>query len=492
MKTCRKLVFLICLVAASSAVHAQDVLWSKNYGGPYNEGGYGCHETSDGNFVIAGSTFSYGHGDHDFYLVKLDTLGETLWTRTFGGTSADYGHDIDQTPDGGFIIVGTTLSFGAGKEDIYLIRTDAQGDTIWTKTFGGIQTDEGWSVRVTSDSNVIICGTTSSSGAGYADVWLLKVNLSGNLLWTKTFGGAGGESGFAVRETPDNGFIAVGATGSFGEGYSSIYAIRTNANGDSLWAKTYGGPKADFGYSVEVTLDGGFIFAGATGSYGLGYYDAYVVKTDANGNFEWDKTYGGAKDDRAYGISITSDGGYLVVGTTESFGAGLVDQYAIKIDPIGTEMWHRTFGGTQSDYCRMALVTSKNDFLLTGYSYSYSAGGSDLYILKIEGEASTDVYEPRDRNLPEGFDLAQNYPNPFNLSTTISFTLPRASEVAFSIYNIIGQVVKEYPAASLSAGTYTLQWDGTNDHGNVTASGIYFYRIQTAKWSATKKMVLLK
>jgi len=479
-------------VAMVSAASAQDVVWSKHYGGAYNEGGYAFVQTPDGGYAAVGSTFSYGAGDHDVYLVRADSLGDTLWSHTYGGAMADYGHDILVTPDSGFLMVGTTLSFGRGKEDLYLIRTNRWGDLLWSRTHGGTQTDEGWSVRPTRDGGYIVCGTTASSGAGYGDLWLLKINSIGDSLWAKTFGGAGGESGFAVRETPDGGFIAVGCTGSFGEGYSSIYAVKVGSSGDSLWARTYGGAKADVGYSVENTLDLGFIVAGSTASFGLGYSDMYIIKLDGSGTLEWQNTFGGIKDDRAYSVYPTIDGGYVLGGTTESFGAGGADQYVIKVDPLGYGTWSKTFGGRQADYCREVGVNSAGNLVLAGYTYSYSAGGSDLYVTAVSTEGATDVYEPADATLPSGFTLAQNYPNPFNMTTRIAFTLPRRSEVALTIYNILGQVIWTYAPEHLTAGSFSVEWDGTSEDGRPLASGIYFYRLTTADFVASRKMVLLK
>lgn len=478
--------------AIASAASAQDIVWSKHYGGIYNEGGYACALTPAGGYAAVGSTFSYGAGDHDVYLVCTDSLGDTLWSRTYGGSLADYGHDLILAPDSGFVIVGTTLSFGRGKEDLYLIRTNRYGDPLWSRTYGGAQTDEGWSIRATRDGGFILCGTTASSGAGYGDLWLIKVNSIGDSIWAKTYGGAGGESGFAVRETTDDGFIAVGCTGSFGEGYSSVYTVRVSSTGDSLWARTYGGAKADVGYSVENTLDLGFIIAGSTASFGLGYSDAYIVKLDGAGNVEWQNTFGGTKDDRAYSVCPTVDGGYVIGGTTESFGAGGSDQYVVKADPLGYETWSRTFGGRQADYCRAIAINRAGNLVLAGYTYSFSSGGSDLYVSAVSNENTTDVYEPENTPLPGTFALSQNYPNPFNMNTQIQFTLPHRAEVALTIYNVLGQVVRAFAPEKLPAGTFSVTWDGNADGGRPLASGIYFYRLTTTDFTATRKMVLLK
>lgn len=484
-------VVALAFLSVAPALHSQDVVWSNSYGGPYNEKGYACQPTDDGGSAILGSTYSFGHGDHDIYLIRLDSLGDTLWTRTFGGDSTDYGYDIHKTYDGGFVIVGSSKSFGSSKKDVYLIRVNAYGDTQWTRTIGGGGDDEGRSVRQTVDSGFVICGTTNSWGAGYTDVYLVKTDSAGNTLWSKTYGGPGGEAGSAVRQTVDSGFVLIGSTGSFGEGYSSIYAVRTDRNGDSLWATTYGGNKADFGSSVEATQDGGYVFVGSTASYGLGCSDAYLIKTDPYGNVDWQQTYGGTREDRAYSVYESAAGGFALAGTTESFSSG-IDIYLVRTNPLGDVMWSNHYGGSKSDYCYTVQQDRHLDFLLIGCSYSYSSGGSDMYVMRVKGDQGTSVEEPLSGQIPVGFELAQNYPNPFNLSTTIEYSIPARSSVTLTIYNLLGQVANVWRTPSAPAGTYRLHWDGRTSSGNTAASGVYFYHLRAGPFSQSKKMVLLK
>jgi len=490
-KVCCLLATIGILLACMSEGQAQGLIWSSNYGGDYNEQGYSGCALPDGGYAVLGSTFSFGDGDHDIYLLRLNSFGDTLWTRSYGGSSADYGHDIQTTSDSGFIIVGLTRSFGSGNGDVYLIKTDSSGNVTWSRTFGGGEFDEGWSVRQASDGGFVVCGTTNSFGAGYADVYLLKTDASGNLQWSKTFGGSGGESGSAVRRTLDGGYILTGSTGSFGTGYSSIYVIRTDSDGDSLWIKTFGGLKADFGYSVETLPDGSFIFAGASSSFGLGYGDAYLFKIDSDGFLLWEQAYGGSKDDRAYAVLPTSDGGYIMAGTTESFGSGKIDCYVVRTDPLGEVIWKTTYGGSRSDFCRN-IFTEPGSFCLIGHSYSFTSGGSDIYVVKADGEHMTAVEETFLPGLPESFFLAQNYPNPFNMTTTIEYTLSRGSQVRLTIYNVLGQEVALWNIPYAPAGTGSVVWDGHDSSGSPVSSGVYFYRFESADLVQTKKMVLIK
>jgi len=209
---------------------------------------------------------------------------QTSWWRTYGGTGSDYGYSVQQTLDGGYIVAGSTGSFGAGGGDFYLIKTDASGDALWTRIYGGTGYDYGYSVQQTLDGGYIIAGYTQSSGAGSYDVYLIKTSASGDTLWTRTYGGADGDGGFSVQQTSDTGYIITGYTYSFGAESTDVYLIKTDASGDTLWTRTYGGTGYDYGRSVRQTLDGGYIIAGYTHSFGAGCDDVYLIKTDANGN----------------------------------------------------------------------------------------------------------------------------------------------------------------------------------------------------------------
>jgi hypothetical protein len=226
------------------------VTWTKTFGGTLSDQGYSVQQTSDGGYIIAGDSLSFGEGNYDVYLMKTDALGNVEWTNTFGGTSSDQGRSVQQTSDGGYIIAGQSHSFGAGVSDVYLIKTDTSGNAVWTQTFGGIGIDEGYSVQQTSDGGYIIAGVTAS------DVYLIKTDGSGNAVWEKTFGGNFGDQGASVQQTSDGGYIIAGDTWSFGAGNYDIYLIKTDASGNVVWTNTFGGELNDHGASVQQTSDG--------------------------------------------------------------------------------------------------------------------------------------------------------------------------------------------------------------------------------------------
>ena len=297
----------------NTATYAQapDTLWTKTFGGSDYDIGYSVKQTTDSGYIMTGYTYSFGAGLADFWLIKTDISGDTLWTKTFGGSKRDYGRSVQQTIDGGFIILGETLSFGAGGLDVWLIKTDAFGDTLWTKNFGGSDYDYSPSVYQTTDSGYIITGATESFGAGGADFWLIKTDVSGDTLWTKSLWANDWDCGFSVQQTTDGGYIIVGETSSFGSGNKDVWLIKTDASGDTLWTKTFGGINYDCGASVYQTTDSGYILTGATESFGAGDYDVWLIKTNASGDTLWTKTFGGIEFEWSYSVLQTTDGGIL-------------------------------------------------------------------------------------------------------------------------------------------------------------------------------------
>ncbi len=358
--------------------------WEKTYGGTGLDEGNSVQQTNDGGYIITGYTESFGSGFRDVYLIKTNANGDTLWTKTYGGTGYDDGLSVQQTNDNGYIIAGATNSFGAVNCDVYLIKTDANGDTLWTKTYGGTDYDIGYSGQQTNDNGYIIAGYTYSFGAGMGDVYLLKTDSVGDTLWTKTFGGAGDDMGNSVKQTNDNGYIIAGKTYSFGSGMGDIYLIKTDFIGDTLWTKTYGGTGWDEGTSVQQTIDNGYIIAGTTTSFGAGGYDVYLIKTNENGDTLWTKTYGGTLDDFGWSVKQTIDNGYIIAGHTYNFGAVNSDVYLIKTNENGDTLWTNTYGGIDGDFGRSVQQTIDGGYIVAGYTNSFGAELTDVYLIKTD------------------------------------------------------------------------------------------------------------
>lgn len=207
---------------------------------------------------------------------------------------------------------------------------------MWNKTYGGMGSDSAGSVVQTSDGGYAIAGVTNSSGAGSDDFWLVKTDASGTMQWNKTYGGTGGEYANALVQTGDGGYALAGVTSSYGAGSADFWLVRTDASGSAQWNKTYGGASWDLAIALADSSDGGYALAGYTGSFGAGSADFWLVKTDANGTMQWNKTYGGTNADWAWHLVATEDGGYALGGSTHSFGAGNDDFWLVKTEADGT------------------------------------------------------------------------------------------------------------------------------------------------------------
>ena len=307
--------------------------WNKTYGGTGNDYGYAVQQTSDNGYIIVGVTASFS-GSNDVWLVKTDSNGNMQWNQTYGGTGSDIGYSINLTSDGGYIIVGSTASF-SGSNDVWLVKTDSNGNMQWNKTYGGTASDIGYSIKLTSDGSYLILGDTSSYTNGSSDVWLLKTDSNGNVLLNKSYGGTKPEDGRDVLQTSDGGYIITGQTNSYGNGIADFWLVKTDSTGNMQWNKTYGGTGSDMAYSVLLASDGGYVLAGCTNSFGNGSGDVWLVKTDSNGNLQWNQTYGGTNSDSCLSALQTTDGGYLLGGYTQSYGNGSYDFYLIKLTYAG-------------------------------------------------------------------------------------------------------------------------------------------------------------
>jgi hypothetical protein len=384
-----KMIFLVITILLLTVNGYSQITFQKTYGGGGGSSGSSVQQTIDGGYIIGGSTDSYGAGGSDVYLIKTNEYGDTLWNKTYGGIDADVGNDAQQTNDGGYIIVGATESFGAGSSDVYFIKTDSIGDTLWSKTYGGINGDDGGSVYQTADSGYIIAGFTESYPNNREYLYLIRTNSFGDTTFTKVFSNSAvyADFGISVKQTNDGGFIITGMTGddSF---YNHVYLIKLKHDMDTAWSKTYGGARWDNGNSVQQTTDGGYIIAGQTNSFGAGGWDVYLIKTDSLGDTLFTKTYGGTGDDEAESVQQTSDGGYIIAGWTNSFGAGGYDVYLVKTDSLGDTLWTRTFGGTADDRGYSVQQTTDGGYIITGDTYSFGAGNCNIYLIKTDAEGN--------------------------------------------------------------------------------------------------------
>ena len=393
------LVSLVGTAQAETKVSAPEVEWIKTFGGPEWDGAYSVQLTSDGGYIITGYTISYSGAEcRDVWLIKTDPQGNEVWNKTFGGSDVDIGYSVTQVSDGGYIIVGSTASYGSGLFDVWLIKTDSEGNEMWNRTFGGSDPDEGTSVMLSSDGGYIITGESQSYGAGGGGIWLIKTDSEGNEVWNRTFGGDGG-IGMSILQTSDGGYIVTGKTPpgvdtSYGARDIDVWLIKTDSNGKKEWDKTFSGKKKPaYGKSVASISNGGFIIVGTIASSDDMYGNIWLIKTDSNGKKLWDKTFGGDDLDTGWSVLLTSDG-YIITGVTSSYGAGKSDGWLIKTDAKGNKEWDRTFGGGSSDGGFSVAQSSDGRYIIAGYTESYGAGGEDVWLIKVAPEEKPMLQAP--------------------------------------------------------------------------------------------------
>ncbi len=352
------------------------------FGGPGTEVGNVVRQLADGGYIVVGYTSSFGAGAEDVYLVRTDAAGETLWTRAIGGPGADWGWDIRATRDGGFIVVGFTNSFGAGGDDVYVIRTDAEGSALWTRTYGGPGDELAWAFHETSDGGYVIAAQTESFGAGERDLYLIRIEAGGDTVWTRTLGGPGIDRVFATEPTSDGGSVFAGITSNGAAGELDATLVRIDSSGDVVWAHNYGGEGRDIGHGVALAPDGGFLLVGYTDSFGAGNNDIYLVRTDGAGAVLWTKTIGDAGDDRAMMAAPMMDGGYAIAG----YASGGAEYWSAKLTAVsedGEVLWSESFGSPGTDRGVMLQETADGAFIFTGGIWRERDDAPDLFLAKV-------------------------------------------------------------------------------------------------------------
>jgi hypothetical protein len=364
--------------------------WQTLFGGADWDEGTAVLETKSGDFMVAGWTGSFGQGGKDGWLIKTDRYGIATWQKTLGGTGNDYLLSLAATQSGGYILAGYTDSVGQGQNDLWLVKTDAEGNKEWEQTFGGKSNDFGAYAIELSQGGFLAVGYSESFGSGGADLWLVKTDEAGNELWNKSYGGIGSDYGAGLIETKDGQYLITGYTESYNAEGIDLWLLKTDPEGKLAWQQTFGGKDNDFGSSIVPTRDGDYLMAGETYSTGKGGTDAWLLKVTAAGNKEFEVTLGGKNDDGSQAALATNDG-YIMTGRTDSYssGPGDFDLWLVKIDEQGQEVWSRTYGGPKADRGNFVFPTMDGGFIVTGLSYSAGQGYSDLWLIKTNAEGQS-------------------------------------------------------------------------------------------------------
>ncbi|HJL78083.1 MAG TPA: hypothetical protein QF355_02175 [Candidatus Marinimicrobia bacterium] len=360
----------------------------RTFGTTFYDYGWGVDETFDGGAIIVGAKEYRSDRTRDILLVKVDENGFGLWEKSFGGSNNEEGYAVKQCMDGGFILAGYSTSYGAAA-DIYVVKTDPYGIKEWDKVYGGNNLDRAYEIIETHDGHFIIVGVTNSPGISHGndDIWLQKIDGQGNTVWRNAYGESNHEVGYDVVELPDGGFLVLGYKNFYDVSGKDIYLIRTDSVGTIVWAKTYGSSMVfdEIGYSIHEAYPSGYLICASTNSRDNGWFDPQVIKIDYDGNMQWSAIYNGSGRSHTRWVATpTYDGGAAIIGTTTYYHTNEGDNediYLIKIDQQGQELWNIGFEGGDSDWGWSIVETCINDLLIVGSTKSYGRGLFDIILM---------------------------------------------------------------------------------------------------------------
>lgn len=388
--------WLLPLLWGASAWGWQQQRWALTYGGTAADFATSLQDVDAGrqgvgDYLVAGYTNSYGSGKQDGWVWRLDAQGSSLWQKAYGGAEDDDFLAMALAADGGAAVAGSTHSFGVIGQDAWVMRLDAAGESVWQYAFGGVGNETARAIWPAADDGYVLAGSSSSGSAGGADGWVWRLDAAGDIVWQFTYGGAAVDELKAVVATADGGFAVAGETWSFGAALSDGWLLKLDSSGGVLWQKRYGDLLADGWLALQATADGGVIVAGYTDSVGTGGQDAWVMRLDAAGDVLWQTAYGGVDADRAEALLPLIEGGFVVTGVTESFGAGHEDAWAFRLDEAGQIVWQKTYGGSLGgDVARSIAAAPDGGALLGGHTFSFGAGEADAWIVRLDAQGVAD------------------------------------------------------------------------------------------------------
>lgn len=503
-----------CFFFLTNAKAQPAIEWEKSYGGSNNETAQSIIQTSDGGYIVAGGTSSndgdvlVNKGGSDCWVVKLDAIGIIQWEKTYGGTGNESISTILKTADSGYIFVASTLSNDGdvsnskGNTDYWVVKIDSVGNIEWEKSYGGSGVDAASEIQMTIDGGYIVVGFSESSDGdvtgnnGSTDYWIVKIDSVGNLQWQKNYGGSSGEGANSVIQTINGDYMVVGGSTSNdgnvtgNNGSTDYWVLKLDGSGNLLWQKSYGGSNSDRGTSIVSSLSGSYyVIAGdsrsidgdVTGHIGaVAIPNYWIIKIDSAGNLLWEKNFGGTFSDIPEKIITTTDSGYVIIGSSGSSdfdvssNYGNWDYWVLKIDSVGIIEWEKNYGGSFGDFGYTVVQTTDNSIMLAGYSgsndfdVSFNNGIVDFWVVKLSPTVGVDEVENN--------SSITIFPNPTKGVFTINFS-QKIDEV--EVFNTLGQAVYNKKTT----------FNSTTIDLTPFPKGIYLVQIKTNNKVVTKKMI---
>ncbi|MBN1969791.1 MAG: T9SS type A sorting domain-containing protein [Candidatus Delongbacteria bacterium] len=489
----KSIIFLILLVKYFAV--ADNFIWSKTFGTELSDGARDIVITDDNNFLMIGYSYNPNDLKTDLSLIKTDEDGNQLWLKKHEIDGWIFGNSVvNDISNEGFTISGRIIDRSLGSSfNLFIAHFDHEGNYDWLYQFGGEKNDFAEKIIKTSDNNYLVTGTTESFGQGEGDLWLLKFDTYGDTLWTKTFGSPSSDLGYCTTEF--NGFYySTGSTAKFDTpGNSSgnnkeVAVFKTDLNGNlvsenAYWVMGSGQIDYDTGYSICSLSDGNLCISGSTSKEGVDPMDIGVIKIDTDLNLIWKRNKEiGSFYDYGYTVCEATEDGILVAGSYNHPLNCTTDGYVLKYDLEGNEVYNVTLGGEGSDSFRSIKHITDNQFIITGFTNSFGNGAYDFWLVKYE-DNPVKIYE----NLPNTNKLKQNYPNPFNPETNLRFELERTEMVRLSVFNDSGSEIDIIYSGIATKGSHTFTWLNKD-----ISSGVYFCCLKSESNVEFKKMILMK
>jgi len=439
--------------------------------------------TSDSLLTFCG--YQYTEGSlADILVGQVNQVGEEIWSQTWGGDSWDYATSVSNTMDNGFLVTGFTNSNEQNNQDIFVLKYSRHGELLWQKQFGGPLPEIANSIIEASNGNIYICGQTESFGMGEDDIYLLCLNANGQLIWNKTYGGTQSDMGKEVVELSDHQLLILGNTGSFGAGNRDIYLIKTDLDGNIIWSNTYGDDGYQDASSIVELDDKSIVVVGQTDILNVDLMDMLVLKTDSAGNEIWVNTYEGNDDfyDFANDVFELNSDYLLIVGHTKYRETRHNQGIALVIEKNGTLSWQNEFQANAICSAQSICSVGNHQFLLGGYQNTSVHDFYDTWVIPF--------YDPITQipKIPSSKRSAiAAYPNPFNRHIFIDYTSSNYQTINMSIFDIFGKTVKIFDG--LSSVDFPIIWDGYSNNQSKINEGIYIILVEEGETCTYAKVI---
>jgi hypothetical protein len=488
----RAIICILCLASLTAFSQLPDTLWTRHFGSNMDEYCSALLPAEDGSTVIAGCVSDWPSVPDDVLILKVSDTGELIWEHSYGGEGYDGCTDAVKLGDGGFALAGSSSSFSNGAGDFWLLRTDENGDSLWSKHYGGLLNEWCYALSATTDGGFVLAGIDEAYR-----ILVIRTNSAGDSLWSYVREDSVEWIVEDVIETPDEGFLVFGSEyGAIEDAVGPFFGlIKLNAQGTFEWHRRYvfwpigGGLPFAAAEAMTRTQDGGFILAGRQLFYNHGelmlWDESLLVKIDDAGELEWYTLCGIAQNDQANAVLQTPDGGYFTAGQRNQHNFPS-DIFLTRTNTEGDTLWTKIIGGDSAESATSLVWTADSLLLVGGHSRAFGQGDYDIWIIKLD-TTSLDAREYPAIEIPNEFRLVGIYPNPFNPTTTIEFDLPVTTEVSFQVYDVQGRLVRELLNENVTAGSHKVEFNGEG-----YPSGLYFARMQTGAQTMTRKMLLIK